>query len=170
VHVDSGDRGVALAITPAAAGIGGFFDTETGIPVDSLQFVDEALGGNTITPFVENGAIGYPDFPGIPAVVVGAHEFLRLNRTMDMFIRRAVLEPTHPALEVALEGTLVEGAVGSPDSAVRDGSAKGRWRDARLTLLQSIRHGPGWQIVAVVAAWALSTTWSGYEIWKNLAK
>ncbi|HUE89731.1 MAG TPA: toll/interleukin-1 receptor domain-containing protein [Vicinamibacterales bacterium] len=165
VRVETGERGAVLVITPAPASTTDFFDTDRPLAIESLQFVDEALGGQTVTPFLADGILSYPDYPGAPALTIAGDDFLVLDQTRALELRRLALDSTRAGLLVTVAGLLSDGAIGSARVAPTAEPDRDRWFDPRLTVFQTIRYGSPWTIIALGLVWATSTIWSAYGRW-----
>jgi hypothetical protein len=149
LDLQTGARTV-LIVTPLLESARDFFRTDSPLPVDSLQFFGEMLGVDTPTP-LRRGTLSYPGFPGIPPVEF-SNQFLVLSSTADMFVRSLALEPE--GLKLTLGGRILKGAIGSGGPGTSNGS---RWRDPRLTALQTFYGGPVWKMAGVAALWLAAT-------------
>ena len=168
-RVSTGDRGTVLIVTPTSDSAAGFFDTEPPIAIGTLQFIDQTVDGETVTPFLGDGTLGYPDYPRMPLVTISGTDFLVLNRTTAMELHALALEPAQAALALTVEGLMAEGAIGSSTAPATNGDEpRGRWFDPRLTLYQVIRYGSPWKIVAIIGAWVMATIWAVYGRWPHL--
>lgn len=168
-RVSTGNRGTVLIVTPTSDTVAEFFDTEPPLAIGTLQFIDETVGGQTVTPFLRDGTLGYPDYPRMPAVTIFGSDFLVLNRTTDMELHALALDPALAALTLTVEGLLTEGAIGSSAAGGTGGDEpRGRWFDPRLTLYHVFRYGSPWKIVAIIGAWVMATTWAMYGRWPRL--
>ncbi len=148
VHLETGARTV-LVITPTKDSAATFFRTGSRLPVESLEFIGEAFGGEAAPPL--SGHLGYADYPGLPGVEFSG-KFLVLSRASNMFISRLALEPG--MLKLTVGGVIAKGAVGSADADTADPSGS---LDVRLTAFQTVYHGPVWMPLAVGALWLIAT-------------
>ena len=163
IRIHSAEEGVVLVMRPTAASASDLLNAR--LPLESVRFFDEQIGGEIRSAFLESGTLSYPDYPDARPVVIADDEFLDLNRATAMVLRRISLRHNAPGMRLTLEGNLAKGRIGQPDPSTS--GAAGVWFDPRLTLLQTIRYGFSWSAVAAVAAWAMSTTWLGYRRWKT---
>jgi hypothetical protein len=165
IQVRSGEQGIVLVVRPAAGSGGDLLNAW--LPVQSVQFVDEQIGGEITSPLLGSGRLRYPDYPDVPPVVVAEDEFVVMNRATGMVLQRMALQHKAPGLQLTLEGRLAEGAIGRPDPGSAPGARTGVWFDPRLTWLQTVRHGSYGVGVGALALWALSTAWLGHRRWKK---
>ncbi len=148
LHLVSGGRTV-LVVTPTTDSAASFFRTDSRLPVEALEFVGEALGGDAAPPL--NGTLHYAEFPGIDGLEFSG-KFLVLSRASNMFISSLALAPG--MLKLIVGGVIAQGAVGRADADTADPSGA---VDVRLTAFQTVYHGPVWMKLAVVAAWFAAT-------------
>jgi hypothetical protein len=169
LRVETGDRGTVLIVTPVPESVAGFFDADAALPIESLLFVDESVGGTTVTPFLGQGVLAYPEYPRAPPLDIAGDDFLVLQRTQEMELKGVAVDPQSVGLAVTVEGVLSEASIG-PSSEARsgEGAAEG-WLDPRLTLYQAVLYGPWWGggtivtlcIAATALLWYRSSPMSG---------
>jgi hypothetical protein len=168
VRVTTDDGGFVLVVRPTPDAALGFFDDARPKPVDSVRFVDEAFGAITSSS-VADGTLIYPDYPQVPSLRLAANEFVSLRETNEMMLRSLQLDAQVQAVRVVLDGNFAQGSVGAADTGAA-AERLVRAVDPRLTVYEVIRHGPRWNLLAIVVVWAMGTTWSAYERWKSLGK
>jgi hypothetical protein len=149
IDIQTGARTV-LVVTPMPESVTDFFRTDSPLPVESLQFLGEALGVDTPTP-LRRGRLSYAGFPGLGTLEF-TDQFLVLSRTSDMYVRSLALEPE--GLKLTLDGRVVKGAIGTAGPATPKNS---QWLDPRLTALQVLYYGPQWRMVLALVLWLAGT-------------
>lgn len=161
VKIDSQERGLILVITPVPGReVQQFFREPTSIPLSAIEFVDQTLEGKIISPILGASTLTYPDYTGVPPISIPPRQFLGVGGVRDFRIQGLALESQSAGLRVQLGGVVETFAT----------SGNGNRVDRRLTLFQVLRYGWRWNILAVVAAWLLSTTWMIYERWRKLSE
>lgn len=165
VEISSGAEGLTLILTPPRQSSAEVFSEELNFPLASVEILTEDLDGNLISPLRDQATLSYPKFPNVPAAILKRGELIGL-------------EGLSQARLLSLSVDKVKDEKGNERSALRasfDGivkRAKGKAgefpRDHRLTLFDTFRHSSRWGWIIAALAWAVPTTWAGFEAWKKL--
>lgn len=159
LEITSGEHGLALIVTPARGQDAELFREPLDLPLDSVELLEEDLEGTLTTPLRDKATLSYPDFPGIPAVTIEKDEFVGLGGLSQARLRSLELDTEKGgALRAHFDGKVEQAA----------SRAGGFTRDHRLTLFHTFRYGWRWRLIAVAAAWLVSTTWAAFGVWKKL--
>ena len=134
---------LALFLTTAAASTSDPFSSK--IPVSTIDFTHQAVDGNRVTSLVDNGAMTYPDYPGIGEIPIRKGDFIGLDRLQRFQIEEMTLIPDK-GIELQLNGIAEEIRLGSADFH----------RDRRLSRFDALWQMLPFQVIGLLA-WFFST-------------
>ncbi len=158
IKVKSGQLGLVLIVTPVPEQTAEIFREPLNLPISALELLEEDLEGTIISPLRDKTNLSYPNYPAVPTETLGSEEAIGLSGLSQARLMSLDFDSGKGALEMRFDG-FVEGV------ASRSGSFT---RDHRLTLFHIFRYSWRWTLIAVVAAWLVSTSWAGIEVWKKL--
>jgi hypothetical protein len=158
LKLTSGERGLVLVVIPARGKAGKLFPENLDFPITSMELPEEALEGLPASPLSETASLSYPDHPTVPAVIIENDEAAELDWLSQARLTRLGFDAEKSALRARFEG-IVEQATGRAGSFTRD---------HRLTLYHTFRYSWRWGLIAVTAAWFISTSWAAFGAWKKL--
>lgn len=124
VELTGGDRGLAVTATITRSDKPLLVGEE--LPVSHLELVDQGSTGELETTLRQEGQIIYPEHPGIPAVTLGADNFLRVEDLRLFRITRLALDPATGFLR--LQATGIAGLVRSGPGELGNDRRLRRWQ------------------------------------------
>lgn len=155
VEVESENDALLLSLAGVPA-----TGTETlvrgGIPVDALCFERQGPTGAPESSFTGVGAIGYPDFPALPRIVLGASDLLRLDGLSRFRIENVA---------AAADGLRFR-ATGMARRIMT--SSGGFAVDHRRTSFDAVWQNPRLAVLFGVSVWALTSTIAGYRLFREV--
>jgi hypothetical protein len=158
LEITSGERGLVLMVTPARGQATELFPDPLDLPLVSVELLEEDFEGKFTSPLRDKASLSYPDYPAVPAVTIEKDEAVGLGGLSQARLRSLTLDAEKGALRARFDGI-----------AERATSRSGEFAsDHRLTLYHAFRYSWRWGLIAVAAAWLLSTTWAIYGVWKKL--
>jgi hypothetical protein len=157
LQITSGEHGMVLIVSPARGQAAELFRDSLDLPLASVELLAEDLEGSFTSPLRGKANLSYPDYPAVPAVTI-EKAMVGLGGLSRARLRSLGLNAEEGTLHVVFDGI-----------AGRAASRAGEFAsDHRLTLFHTFRHSWRWGLIAVVAVWLVSTTWTAYGVWKNL--
>ncbi len=158
LEVTSGEHGLVLIVTPARGQAAELFRKQLDLPLTSVELLEEDLQGTLNTPLRDKATLSYPEYPDIPAVTIEKDETVVLRGLLQAQLRGLDFDIEKGALRARFDGI-------AKRASTRAGAFT---RDHRLTLSATFLHSSRWKLIAVVAAWLVSTTWAAFGAWKKL--
>jgi len=156
LHLTSGEQGLVLIVT-AARGTQ-LFRSPLDLPLASVELLQEELEGPLTSALRDKARLSYPEYPAIPAVTIEPDEAIGLGGLAQTRLQSLDFDTGQGMLRARLDGI-----------AERATSRAGAFtRDHRLTLFHTFRYSWRWGLIAVAAAWLVSTTLAAVEVWKKL--
>jgi hypothetical protein len=156
--VTSTKDGLVLIVTPPRGQAAELFRDSIDLPLSSVELLAEDPEGKLISPLRDKARLSYPGYPDIAAVTIEKDEAVGLRGLSEATLRSLDFDVEKGALRARFDGR-VEGA------AIRAGAFTS---DHRLTLYHKLRYSWRWGLIAVAAAWLVSTTWAAFGGWKQL--
>jgi TIR domain len=158
LEVTSSENGMVLIVTPARGQVAELFRDSLNLPLASVELLAESLEGTLTSPLRDKARLSYPDYPAIQAVTIEKDEAVGLGGLSRAQLRSLALDPPKGALRARFDGI-----------AGRAVSRAGEFAsDHRLTLFHTFRYSWRWGLIAVAAAWLVSTSWAAFGVWKQL--
>lgn len=156
VRLRSRARHLTLAVTPAGSSTDELFNGQA-IAIEDIELYEQVLDGIRKTSLLAPGKLHYPGFK-IDPVELAEGELVGFGELGLFRLERLALDAENRGLNLRLDG--VVGKAVTTDEAFPV--------DRRLSVFQRFQYSSLWNLIAVVAVWALSTTWVGYELWKKI--
>jgi hypothetical protein len=157
IEITSSEKGMVLIMTPAGGESAKLFPEA--LPLASIELLEEDLRKGTLnSPLRARATLSYPDYPAIPPVPIEPENMIGLGQLKQARLTRLQFDTQQGALHARFDGmakhaTSLAGAFPS---------------DHRLTLYHTFRYSWRWELLAMVFAWAASTTWIAFEAWRKL--
>jgi len=129
----------------------------TSLRIGKVAFVKQGQGGHPETSLVAPGKIDYPDYPEREPIVLSPAAFVDPGDLQDMMLSRLTLDPKKGGLDLLVEG-------------VAEKSATGAGRDYRLTVFDTMWHGPRTIVVFAILAWVFSISIGVYRLYRDVTK
>ena len=156
--ITSTEHGMVLIVTPERGQATELFPDPLDLPLASVELLAENLQGTLTSSLRDKASLSYPGYPDIPTVTIEKDEPVGLRGLSKATLRSLDFDVEKRALRARFDGR-VEGA------AIRAGAFTS---DHRLTLYHKFRYSWRWGLIAVAAAWLVSTTWAAFGVWKQL--
>lgn len=158
LDIMSDEHGLVLIVTPARDQLAELFREQLELPLASVELLGENLEGELTSPLRDKASLSYPDYPAAPVVIIEKDEAVGFGGLSQARLTRLELDAKNGALRARFAGI-----------AERATSKSGGFaRDHRLTIADTFVYSRRWSLVAIVAAWLVSTTWAAVEVFKNL--
>ncbi|HSJ74944.1 MAG TPA: TIR domain-containing protein, partial [Gemmatimonadales bacterium] len=159
-EVTSSKAGMVLIVTPARHQAAELFPEKLGLLLASLELTEEDPQARTrVSSLRDTARLSYPDYPDVQPVIIPKDEAVDFAGLRNARLRRLTLDDRKGTLHVVFEATATDRlASGDRTSA----------RDNRLMLYHTFRYSWRWGLIAVAAAWLVSTTWAAFGVWKQL--
>lgn len=162
-EIASGEHGLVLIVTPARGQAAELFPENLKLPLASLELSEESpqegpKERSLVSSLRDKASLSYPEYPAVPAVTIEKDEAVGLGGLSRARLRSLALDAEKGTLHAVFDGIAERVATGDRTSA----------RDHRLTLYHTFRYSWRWGLIAVVAVWLASTTWTAYGVWKKL--
>ncbi|HBL28414.1 MAG TPA: hypothetical protein DD490_16400 [Acidobacteria bacterium] len=154
----SGATGLVLILTPARGQAGGIFRDPLDLPLASVELLAEDLEGALTSPLRDQASLTYPGYPAAPAVTIEKEEAVGLAGLSQARLTRLALDPEKGAMDVRFDGIVERAASKSGDFVA----------DHRLTVADTFLYSRRWKLIALAAAWLVSTTWAAFEARRQL--
>jgi hypothetical protein len=157
-EITGGKHGMVLIVTPARDQLAEVFAEPLDLPLASVEMLEEQLEGTLTSPLRDKAILSYPDYPAIPTVTIGKGEAVGLGGLSQARLSSLKLDAEKGALLRARFDGIADHATSRAGAFATD---------RRLTLADTFRYSWRSGLIAVAAAWLLSTTWAAFEVWKQ---
>lgn len=127
----------------------------TALAIGEVEFLMQGPDGELDSALVAPGKIVYPDYPEIEPIVLNQSDFVEPGELRDVMLARLTLDPQKGGLDLLLEG-------------VAEKSTTGTGRDYRLTVFDTMWHGPRTTVLFAILAWAFSVSIGAYRLYRDL--
>jgi len=156
VRLRSRARHLSLVVTPAGSSTEELFSGHA-IPIEGIELYEQGLDGARQTSLLAPGKLHYPGLKFDP-VDLAQDELVGFGDLGLLRLEELAVDPENRGLKLSLDGVVGKAVVTDEAFPV----------DRRLSVFQRFQYSSLWNRIAVIAVWALSTTWVGYELWKKI--
>jgi len=126
-----------------------------GLRIGEVDFFKLRQSGELESSLVAPGKIAYRDYPDIKPVLVNQFGLVDASALRDVKLVRLILDPQQSGLDLLLEG-------------VAEKRITGTGLDYRLTVFDTLWHGPRATMLLAILVWAFSVSVGAYRLYREV--